>query len=280
MLPENAAKPDDPGSESGHDWRPDRHGNLALVRVLGPLRSCAGLRGALDRCRASAGVVWSARTHKGVDYGAPACFRLEVLGANRAVLSAFGDLVPDEAHVLQRASTWSGRKRKIRSSPGISARESVGDVEPGRRGGRELALTSLPRLGVQCVGLPRMPESTRGWALRLADLLGVRPEDATEEDLSRLVTGRVREDADLDFKQECYGNSDPARRDLAGDVAAMANTRGGLIIIGIRDENDVAVELTPVKLGDGEEARIRRIAASDHRSAPHLRRSGLEQRRQ
>jgi hypothetical protein len=113
-----------------------------------------------------------------------------------------------------------------------------------------------------------MPESTRAWALRLADLLGARPEDATEEDLSRLIAGGVREDSDLDFKQERYGNSDPARRDLAGDIAAMANTRGGLIIIGIRDENDVAVELTPVQLEDGEEARIRQIAASN--IAPHL----------
>jgi hypothetical protein len=113
-----------------------------------------------------------------------------------------------------------------------------------------------------------MPESTRGWALRLADLLGTRPEEATEEHLSRLVAGGVREDADLDFKQARYGNSDPARRDLAGDVAAMANTRGGLIIIGVRDEDDVAVELTPVPLEDGEEARIRQITAAN--IAPHL----------
>ena len=64
-----------------------------------------------------------------------------------------------------------------------------------------------------------------------------------------------------DFKQERYANSDPARRDLAGDVAAMANTRGGLIVIGIRDENDVAVELTLVPLE--KEARTRQIAVSN-----------------
>lgn len=73
-----------------------------------------------------------------------------------------------------------------------------------------------------------------GWALRLADLAGARPEDITEENLARLVAGAVREDEDLDFKEERYGNADSQRRELAGDIAAMANGRGGLIIIGIR----------------------------------------------
>ena len=113
-----------------------------------------------------------------------------------------------------------------------------------------------------------MDESIRGWALRVADLLGGRPEEASEAQLSSLVHGAVREDADLDFKQERYGNGESARRDLAGDIAAMANGRGGVIVIGLRDENDVAVELTPVQLADGEEARIRQIAASN--ITPHL----------
>lgn len=110
--------------------------------------------------------------------------------------------------------------------------------------------------------------TTRGWALRLAELVGVPPEEITEEHLARLVAGAVPEDADLDFKQERYGNSDSAKRDLAGDIAAMGNSRGGVIIIGIRDEDDVATELTPVELDSGEEGRIRQIAASN--IAPHL----------
>ena len=104
--------------------------------------------------------------------------------------------------------------------------------------------------------------------MRLVDLLGARLDEAAEEHLQRLVTGGVREDADLDFKQDRYGNTDQAKRDLAGDLAAMGNARGGLLVIGIRDENDVAAELTPVELVAGEEARIRQIAASN--IAPHL----------
>lgn len=112
------------------------------------------------------------------------------------------------------------------------------------------------------------PQVPPGWSLRLVDLLGAPLHEVTEAHVERLVTGAVREDADLDFKQERYGNSDGAKRELAGDLAAMANDRGGLLVIGVRDEDDVAVEWTPVELVDGEEARIRQIAASN--IAPHL----------
>jgi predicted HTH transcriptional regulator len=107
-----------------------------------------------------------------------------------------------------------------------------------------------------------------GWTFRLADLLGAPPDQAIEEHLDRLITGSVREDADLDYKQEQYGESNEDKREFAADIAAMANYRGGLIIIGIRDENEVAAELTPVRLDPAEERRMRQIAAE--RIAPHL----------
>jgi hypothetical protein len=107
------------------------------------------------------------------------------------------------------------------------------------------------------------PESPPGWSLRLVDLLGARLEEVTEEHLERLVTAGAREDADLDFKEHRYGGGESEKRELAGDIAAMANSRGGLIVIGIRDEGDVAAELTSVELVDGEEARIRQIAADN-----------------
>ncbi len=114
-----------------------------------------------------------------------------------------------------------------------------------------------------------MPDPTpRGWMLRLTDLLGARPDVINEDHLARLIAGEIREDSDLDFKRDRYGNSDSAKREMAADIAAMANDRGGLIIIGIRDENDVAAELSAVELSDGEEGRIRQIAAGN--IAPHV----------
>lgn len=83
-----------------------------------------------------------------------------------------------------------------------------------------------------------------------------------------LVEGQVREDDDLDFKRERYGGSDGQKRELAADIAAMANHRGGVILVGIRDENDVAAELTPVELADGEEGRLLQIGAGN--ITPHV----------
>jgi hypothetical protein len=48
----------------------------------------------------------------------------------------------------------------------------------------------------------------------------------------------------------------------------MANSRGGLIIIGVREENEAGIELTPVELDAGEEMRLRQTAAGN--IAPHL----------
>ena len=61
---------------------------------------------------------------------------------------------------------------------------------------------------------------------RLQTLLGVSLDDLKYEHLEALVTNRVPEAFDLDFKKQLYGNGDTARRDLAGDVAALANQRG------------------------------------------------------
>jgi hypothetical protein len=48
-----------------------------------------------------------------------------------------------------------------------------------------------------------------------------------------LVSNQVPEAFDLDYKAELYGGSDSAKRALAGDVAALANTAGGLLVLGI-----------------------------------------------
>lgn len=102
-----------------------------------------------------------------------------------------------------------------------------------------------------------------GWATRLQTVFGVPPEEAAEEHLGSLVAAGTREYADLDFKRELYGNRDEDRRELAADIAQFANDRGGVIVIGVRDENEVAAELTPVSIDSDEEGRIRSIGTDN-----------------
>jgi predicted HTH transcriptional regulator len=67
--------------------------------------------------------------------------------------------------------------------------------------------------------------------------LGSRIESVTFEQVSDLVVIQVPEAFDLDFKSQLYGRADKDRRELAADVAALANTSGGLIVLGIEEDD-------------------------------------------
>ncbi|MBO3750909.1 ATP-binding protein [Streptosporangiaceae bacterium NEAU-GS5] len=70
---------------------------------------------------------------------------------------------------------------------------------------------------------------------RLEMIFGERAsrETLTWAHLEALTTALVPEAEDLDFKRDLYGNSDKDRRALTTDAAAMANTQGGIIVLGI-----------------------------------------------
>lgn len=98
---------------------------------------------------------------------------------------------------------------------------------------------------------------------RLETLLGAQLDAVTYQQVSAIVTNQVPEAFDLDFKQALYGNADRDRRELATDVAALANTAGGLIILGIQEDDRArAGRVTPVAISDAETARMHQILAS------------------
>lgn len=53
--------------------------------------------------------------------------------------------------------------------------------------------------------------------------------------VERAVAARIREDDRLDWKQAPY-QGDKAKEEFAKDVAALANARGGIIVIGVAEE--------------------------------------------
>ncbi|MGH7744920.1 MAG: AlbA family DNA-binding domain-containing protein [Candidatus Dormibacteria bacterium] len=98
---------------------------------------------------------------------------------------------------------------------------------------------------------------------RLESVFGAPLDALTSEHVKSLVTSNVQEAFDLDFKRPLYGRGDSDKRALAGDVAALANTAGGIIVLGVEeDEHARAVGTPGVALSDAEVARMRQIVAS------------------
>src|SRR5690242_8893342 len=95
---------------------------------------------------------------------------------------------------------------------------------------------------------------------RLEALLGTRIEQVQHADLMTLVSDLVPEAFDLDYKSEMYGLTDRDKRDAATDVAALANTAGGLLILGIEEDAQARAAAAPgVAVAEADERRIRQI---------------------
>jgi hypothetical protein len=70
------------------------------------------------------------------------------------------------------------------------------------------------------------------------------PNTWSEADLIRLIETRATESLTLDFKAcEALSTSDSRKNELSKDVAAMANSAGGVLIYGVRELDHVATEL-------------------------------------
>jgi len=88
---------------------------------------------------------------------------------------------------------------------------------------------------------------------RLAFRLGAELTELTPAHLQALCDVRMPEDVDLDFKRDdSYTTSGPDGLDeLAKDVTALANARGGLIIVGINEDSQGCAEsLSEVVVSD------------------------------
>src|SRR3954454_13275286 len=90
------------------------------------------------------------------------------------------------------------------------------------------------------------------WETRLAPLLGGPPALVEYAHLTALVDAATEEDPQLDFKAGLYGTSGSYRREMAADIAAMANDRGGVILLGVAETDGVATGLPGVEISDAE----------------------------
>ena len=99
---------------------------------------------------------------------------------------------------------------------------------------------------------------------RLAKLMGVDVTQANAANVAALVAGKIPEDTDLEFKQANeYLTGDDNKEELAKDVTGMANSRGGLLVIGIeQDAQACAKNATPVPISDAITGQMEQILRS------------------
>jgi len=71
---------------------------------------------------------------------------------------------------------------------------------------------------------------------------GAAPGPITDELLNEAVAAGVRETRDLDWKSELPPRKNIAQTDFPKDVAAMANSGGGVIVYGVREAQKAATE--------------------------------------
>ncbi|WP_321779943.1 ATP-binding protein [Schaalia cardiffensis] len=91
--------------------------------------------------------------------------------------------------------------------------------------------------------------------------LGVPARTTVNYDLlCKLVEYGVREQSDLDFKQELYHpKNEKQKQELVKDVCAMANTGGGWIICGIAEDDSVAANVIGVNLEKTSETDVHQM---------------------
>lgn len=108
---------------------------------------------------------------------------------------------------------------------------------------------------------------------RLRPFLGDDLAAVTEEGVLRLIG--LAEGTDLDFKRDPYGGSEADKKEMALDVASFANAGGGLLAVGVDEDDATASALAPVEDTETDEGlRVRQVVASRIDPLPllHVRR--------
>ncbi|MGW1346957.1 AlbA family DNA-binding domain-containing protein, partial [Kribbella sp. NPDC002412] len=94
---------------------------------------------------------------------------------------------------------------------------------------------------------------------RLELLLGCRLGDLAWDRLISLIDEGLSEEQTLDFKSELYRGNDKGKYSLASDMAAFANSAGGMVILGVTDTDGRATDVPGVDITDAERVRMVKI---------------------
>ncbi|MEV4819301.1 AlbA family DNA-binding domain-containing protein [Micromonospora tulbaghiae] len=104
---------------------------------------------------------------------------------------------------------------------------------------------------------------------RLEQLLGGPIDETLTYAQVKGLIPNTTEGPDLDFKRDTYGRNDPERKKLCGDVGALANANGGLLILGMEEDNQGRAKKDfGVDISDGERIRLRQTVITNVQPPP------------
>lgn len=99
------------------------------------------------------------------------------------------------------------------------------------------------------------------WSQRLREMFGVPLSQLSYADVVAVIgsDSPATEGSDLDYKSQHYKDESKkgGLKELASDVAAFLNDRGGMIIIGVEESDGRPVKETAVDLGESVELAMR-----------------------
>ena len=101
--------------------------------------------------------------------------------------------------------------------------------------------------------------------------------DINEHDLQTLFAEKEAESRSLDYKVMLNLDVERAKEDFRKDVSAFANSAGGDLVIGIRDENGIPTEVCGFDLGNQsqEQYRLRLLELLQSRIKPRVQGVGI-----
>lgn len=93
--------------------------------------------------------------------------------------------------------------------------------------------------------------------------LGLPPGPLTSDMLDQAIEQGVRETDDLDWKAKLPESGSLSAGDFSKDIAAMANSGGGMIVYGVKESGKAAIERVDVTdFGERRESGLRAVAVS------------------
>jgi len=71
--------------------------------------------------------------------------------------------------------------------------------------------------------------------------------EITEEELNFLVSEKISEGKNIDYKLELYSNSPKDKKEFLADITSFANSAGGYLLIGVEEKKGIPIKISGLK---------------------------------